>query len=72
MSIESASSVLWILLPSPFVGYLVADSVRKVFSEDDRLLRKLFAEQPVSMLAGFMVIGSVVVWVVSEVVLKWL
>ena len=64
--------IIWILLPSPFVGYLVADSFRKIFSEDDRLLRKLFAAQPVSAIAAFTVIGSVIVWSVSEVVLGFL
>jgi hypothetical protein len=59
--------VLWILLPAPFVGYLIADSVRKIFSEDDRLLRKVLADQPVTMTAGLTIVGSVVVWVVSEV-----
>ena len=31
-------SALWILIPGPFVGYLVVDSVRKIFSDDDRLM----------------------------------
>lgn len=62
--------VLWILVPGPFVGYLVADSVRKIFSDDDRLLRTVFAAQPVTMLAALTALGSVVVWVVAEVVLR--
>ena len=64
--------IVWILLPSPFVGYLVADSFRKIFSEDDRLLRKLLAEQPATMLAGFTAIGSIVVWGVWEVLRLYL
>jgi len=63
--------ILWILLPSPIVGYFVADSFRKIFSEDDRLLRKLCAAQPVSAIAALTVIGSVIVWAVSEVVLAF-
>jgi hypothetical protein len=63
--------IVWILLPSPFVGYVIADSVRKIFSEDDRLLRRLLAEQPVTGLAALTAIGSVVVWVVSEAVLRF-
>lgn len=63
--------ILWILLPSPFVGYLVADSVRKIFSEDDRLLRKLLADQPVTAVAALTAIGSVVVWTVWEVVRRF-
>ena len=65
-------NILWILLPSPFVGYLMIDSVRKIFSEDEKLVRTLFAEQPVTMLAGATALGSVVVWAVSEVVLRYL
>lgn len=65
-------SFLWILVPAPFVGYLVADNVRKAFSEDDRLIRTLIADQPVTALAALTAIGSVVVWVVSEIVMKWL
>ena len=60
--------IVWILLPSPFVGYLVADSVRKIFSEDDRLVRRLIADQPVTALAALTAIGSIIVWGVWEVV----
>jgi hypothetical protein len=58
-------SVLWILIPAPFVVYLVIDSVRKIFSEDETLLRTVFTTQPVTMLAGSTALGSVVVWSVS-------
>lgn len=61
--------ILWVLLPGPFVGYLVMDSVRKIFSEDDRLLWGVFKAQPVTMLAVSTALGAVVVWAVSEVVL---
>lgn len=67
-----ALSILWILIPGPFVGYLIADSVRKVFSEDDQLLRKLIADQPVTMLASLTILGAIVVWSVFEIVMKWL
>ena len=60
--------IVWILLPSPFVGYLIADSFRKIFSEDDRLIRKLAAEQPVTTVAALAAIGSIAVWAVWEVV----
>lgn len=62
--------ILWILLPSPIVGYLVIDSVRTIFSDDDRLLRRVFAAQPVTMLAAATALGAVVVWVVWEVALR--
>ena len=65
-------SALWILIPGPFVGYLVVDSVRKIFSDDDRLIRTLVAAQPVTMLAALTALGSVVVWAVSEAVLRLL
>lgn len=54
--------VLWVLIPGPFVGYLVIDSVRKIFSDDDRLVWRVFSEQPVTMLAASTALGSVVVW----------
>jgi hypothetical protein len=59
--------ILWILVPAPFVGYLLADSVRKIFSDDDQLLRKVVAEQPVTMIASLAIVGSLVVWTVVEV-----
>lgn len=62
-------NILWILIPGPFVGYLLMDSVRKIWSEDDRVLRRIFAAQPVTMLAAATALGSVVVWAVSEAVL---
>jgi hypothetical protein len=65
-------NVLWILIPSPFVGYLMIDSVRKIFSEDERLLRKLFSDQPVTMFAVATALGAVPVWAVSEVILRYL
>lgn len=62
--------ILWVLLPGPIVGYLVIDSVRKIFSDDDRLLRRIFAAQPVTMLAAATALGSMVVWVFVETVLR--
>jgi len=63
-------NVLWILIPSPIVGYFVIDSVRKIFSDDNKLLWKVFKDQPVTMLAAATALGAVVVWSVSEVVLR--
>ena len=62
---------LWILVPSPFVGYLIADSVRKIFSEDDRLLWRVFKGQPVTMLAASTALGSVFVWAIWQVVQRF-
>lgn len=65
-------TILWILLPSPIVGYLIIDSVRKIFSDDPTVLRRVFADQPVTMFAAATALGSVFVWAVSEVVLRFL
>lgn len=62
--------ILWILIPGPFVGYFVMDSVRKIFSEDDEALRRVFKAQPVTMVAAATALGSVVVWVVVETVIR--
>jgi hypothetical protein len=56
--------ILLILIPAPVVGYFMIDSVRKIFSEDDRLLRRVFADQPVTMIAAATALGSVAVWAV--------
>lgn len=62
--------ILWVLVPGPFVGYLVMDSVRKIFSEDDRLLLRVFKAQPVTMFAVSTALGAIVVWAVAEAVLR--
>ena len=63
--------ILWILIPGVFVGFAVMESVRRVFSEDDQLLRKIFSEQPVTMIAAAGMIGSVVMWVVLTALRIW-
>ena len=60
--------ILLILIPAPVVGYFMIDSVRKIFSEDDRLLRRVFADQPVTMIAAATALGSVAVWAVMMAV----
>jgi len=60
-------TILWILVPGPIVGYFMMDSVRKIFSDDPRLLRRVFAAQPVTMLAAATALGSVFLWAVTEV-----
>ena len=62
--------ILWVLIPGPFVGYLVMDSVRRIFSEDSGLLLRVFKAQPVTMFAAATALGSIVVWAVAEVVLR--
>ncbi len=63
-------SILWILLPAPFVGYFVIDHFRKLISDDPALVRKVFESQPVTMIAAATALGSVVVWAVSEIVMR--
>ncbi len=60
-------SILWILLPAPLVGYLVVDWGRRAFSDDPRLIRKLVAEQPVTMGTGLMIVGSAATWAIFMV-----
>ncbi len=57
-------SVLWIMIPGFFVGWAIMESVRSIFSEDRRLVRRLLADQPVTMGSGATAIGSIVVWAV--------
>ena len=64
--------ILWVLVPGPFVGYLILDSIRSIFSEDRGLLLRVFKAQPVTMLAAATALGSVAVWAVAEVVLRFL
>lgn len=64
--------ILWVLIPGPFVGYFIIDSFRKIFSEDDGLVMKVFRAQPVTMFAAATALGSVAVWAVAEVVLRLL
>jgi hypothetical protein len=56
--------ILWVMLPGVLVGFFVFDSFRKIFSDDDKLIRRLFADQPVSMVAAATIVGSTLVWAV--------
>lgn len=53
------------------IGVLVMNSVRKIFSEDDRLVRQLFEDQPVTMFAAAATIGSVIVWAILAALGIW-
>ena len=54
--------ILWIILPGFVVGVLVADSVRRIFSDDNKLVWRLLADQPVTMGVTATAIGSLIVW----------
>lgn len=59
--------ILMIVVPGFVVGILLMDSVRKIFSDDATIVRRLFADQPVTMIAAATGLGSVVVWAVLRV-----
>jgi len=50
-----------------FVGWLVIDWMRQPFSQDEGLLKRWFAEQPVTVIAACTIVGSVVVWGVMTI-----
>ncbi len=54
--------ILWIVLPGFLVGVLVADSVRRIFSDDNKLIWGLLRDQPVTMGVSATIIGSILVW----------
>lgn len=62
-----AWSVLLIVVPGFFVGLLLADSVRRIFTDDATLLKRIFADQPVTMTAAATAIGSILVWGVLSI-----
>ncbi len=63
--------ILLLLVPGFFVGWLVIDWMRQPFSQDDRLLRGWFEEQPVTVIAACAIVGSVVVWGVLTILGIW-
>lgn len=63
--------ILWLLVPGFFVGWFVIDWMRRPFSDDDKLLRRWMAEQPVTVTAACMSLGSVVIWVVLTILGVW-
>jgi hypothetical protein len=64
-------SILWILVPAPFLGYLVAEWCRMAFSDDPRLVRRLVADQPVTMITGLTIVGAVCSWALLEVLRRF-
>jgi hypothetical protein len=63
--------ILWLIVPGFFVGWLVVDWLRRPFSDDPRLLRTWFHEQPVTVIAACTIVGSVTVWAVLSVLGLW-
>ncbi len=56
--------ILVIVLPGFVVGLLVADSLRRIFSDDDKLIWKVLKDQPATMGASATTVGTLIVWVV--------
>jgi hypothetical protein len=50
------------MVPGCVVGLLVFDSVRKIFSDDATIVRKLVRDQPVTMFTAATIVGTVLVW----------
>lgn len=63
--------ILWLIVPGFFVGWLVIDWMRRLFSEDDTLLRRWMREQPVTTTAACISVGSIVTWVVLMILGIW-
>jgi hypothetical protein len=63
--------ILWLIVPGFFVGWLVIDWFRRPFSDDPGLLRRWFSEQPVTVIAACIIVGSVVLWGVLSVLGLW-
>ena len=66
-----ALEILWLLVPAPFVGYLVAQWGRMAFSDDPKLIRRLVEAQPVTMIAALTIVGAAALWVTAVVVQRF-
>jgi hypothetical protein len=63
--------ILWLIIPGFVVGWLVIDRMRRPFSDDDKLLRRWLAEQPVTAVAACTIVGSIVVWALLMILGIW-
>ncbi len=55
--------ILLIAFPGFVFGLLVADSLRRIFSDDDKLIWKLLKDQPATMGVSATTVGTLIVWV---------
>jgi hypothetical protein len=62
--------VLLLVLALP-VGWLILDWLRQPFSSDAGLLKRWFEEQPVTVVAACMTVGSIAVWGVLTLLGVW-
>lgn len=63
--------ILLLLIPGFFVGWFVVDWMRQPFSQDDKLLRRWFDEQPVTVIAACTTVGTVVIGGVLTILGLW-
>jgi len=63
--------ILLLLIPGFFVGWFVVDWMRQPFSQDDKLLRRWFDEQPVTVIAACTILGTVVIGAVLTILGLW-
>lgn len=63
--------ILLLIVPGFFVGWFVLDWMRQPFSGDDQLLKRWFAEQPVTVIAACTAVGSMVLWVLLTILGVW-
>jgi hypothetical protein len=63
--------ILLLLIPAAVVGWFVLDWLRRPFSQDPKFLRKIFDEQPVTVIAACMIVGSGIIWVVLTALGIW-
>jgi hypothetical protein len=68
---ENGWGILLLIVPGFFVGWFILDRMRRPFNEDPRFMRRLFAEQPATVIAGCTILGSGVIWVVLRVLRIW-
>ena len=63
---------LALLLIGGFVlGVVILEGVRRIFSDDDRLLLRLFQEQTVTMIAASTIVGAIFVYGFYRLVGIW-
>jgi len=68
---KHAVRILLLLALALPVGWLILDWMRRPFSADAALLERWFEEQPVTVIAACMIVGSIAVWGVLTVLGVW-
>jgi hypothetical protein len=63
--------ILLLLIPAFFVGWVLLDWLRRPFTQDPKFMRRIFGEQPATVIAACMIVGSGVIWVVLTALGIW-